>query len=183
MTWAWLILAAACFIGEMLTAGFFLIVFGIGAAGAALVAAFGGGQLWQWLVFIVVSGLSFALSRKFASKIHRGPEGFGVGAERYTGTTGMITETVDNAGAIGMIRIDREEWQAQSDDGAVIEAGNWAVVVRVDGTRMIVKASETGSEPATNAGSEQANDAGSEQANDAGSEQANDAGSEQATDA
>jgi len=152
MTWAWLILAAACFIGEMLTAGFFLIVFGIGAVGAALVSAFGGGQLWQWLVFIVLSAFSFAISRKIANKIHRGPEDFGVGAERYTGTTGMVIETVDNAAATGMIRIDREEWRAQSDDGAVIEAGNWAEVVRVDGTRMIVKAAAAGSESVEDAG-------------------------------
>jgi membrane protein implicated in regulation of membrane protease activity len=142
MFWAWLIFAAVCFIGEMLTAGFFLIVFAVGAAGATIVAAVGGSQVWQWASFIVLSTLTFAFSRKIANRIHRGPEGLGVGAERYKGMRGRITEQVDNAAATGMVRIDREEWQAESVDGQVIPAETWAVVVKVDGTRMMVEPAE-----------------------------------------
>lgn len=142
MFWAWLIFAAVCFIGEMLTAGFFLIVFAVGAAGATIVAAAGGNQLWQWITFIVLSTITFAFSRRIAKRIHRGPEGFGVGAERYTGMRGRIIEQVDNAAATGMVRIDREKWRAESADGRVIPAKTWAVVVKVDGTRMIVEPAE-----------------------------------------
>ena len=140
MVWIWLIIAAVFFVGEMLTAGFFLLVFGIGAAGAALTAGLGGGQLWQWLVFVVLSAISFALSRRFAEKVNRGPTAYGVGAERYTGSRAMVTETVDNAAATGMVRIDREEWRADAVDDQVLQEGTWARVVRVDGTRLIVEA-------------------------------------------
>ncbi|MFC1559449.1 NfeD family protein [Gemmatimonadota bacterium] len=138
-SWGWLILGALLLVGEMVTAGFFLIVFGIGAIGSFLVAIFGGSVLWQWITFLVVSALAFAFSRRFAEKVHKGPVDHGVGAERYTGDRAWVTETIDAAAATGMVRIDREEWRAGSVDKAVIPAETWTEIVEVDGTRMIVK--------------------------------------------
>ncbi len=141
-SWGWLILGAVLLVGEIVTMGFFLIVFGIGAIGAFLVAVFGGSVLWQWIVFIVVSTLAFAGSRRFAEKVNKGPEDYGVGAERYTGDRAWVTETIDAAAATGMVRIDREEWRADSVDKSVIPAETWTVIVKVDGTRMVVKPAE-----------------------------------------
>ncbi len=144
MTWAWLILAAILLIGEMLTVGFFLIVFGIGALAAFIVALFNGSILWQWIVFFVVSAIAWAGSRRFARSVHRGPTTFGVGAERYTGLKGYVIETIDPAAATGMVRVDREEWRADSSDRTVIEKDTWAVVEKVDGTRLVVRPLEAG---------------------------------------
>lgn len=141
ITWVWMIVAAVFLIGEMLTAGFFLLVFGVGAIGAALVSAFGGSVLWQWIAFVVLSTIAFGFSRKFAKKVHRGPEDYGVGAERYTGMKAWVIETIDKAAATGMVRVDREEWRADSIDGEIILEGNWVEVEEVDGTRLIVKMS------------------------------------------
>lgn len=138
-SWGWLILAAVLLVGEMVTAGFFLIVFGIGAIGSFLVAILGGSVLWQWITFLVVSALSFAFSRRFAEKVYKGPEDFGVGAERYTGERAWVIEAIDAAAATGMVRIDREEWCAESFDNSVISAETWTEIVKVDGTRMVVK--------------------------------------------
>jgi inner membrane protein len=41
---------------------------------------------------------------------------------------------------MGLVRIEREEWRAESVDGAAIPVGAAIRVVRVDGTRLIVKA-------------------------------------------
>ncbi len=139
MTWAWLILAAVLLIGEMLTVGFFLIVFGVGALAAFIVAILGGAGWLQWLLFVVVSGIAWAGSRRFAKKVHRGPTTFGVGAERYTGQKGYVIEQIDPAAATGMVRVDREEWRADSLDGTVIGKDTWTVVERVDGTRLVVR--------------------------------------------
>jgi membrane protein implicated in regulation of membrane protease activity len=141
-SWGWLILAVVLLVGEMLTAGFFLIVFGIGAVGSFLVAVFGGSVLWQWITFLVVSALAFAFSRRFAEKVNRGPVDYGVGAERYAGERAWVTETIDAAAATGMVRIDREEWRADSFDRSVIPAETWTTIVEVDGTRMVVKPAE-----------------------------------------
>jgi membrane protein implicated in regulation of membrane protease activity len=150
-SWGWLILAAVLLVGEMLTFGLVLIVFGIGALGAFFVSIFGGGVIWQWVVFLVVSAVTLGFSRKFAKRIHRGPEDFGVGAERYTGQKAWVTESIDKSAATGMVRIDREEWRADSATGEAIPAETWVEVVEVDGTSLVVKpvAGGPAEEPAT----------------------------------
>ena len=148
MTYVWLVLAAALLIGEMLTAGFFLIVFGIGAVGAALVAGFGGSQLWQWLVFVVVSALTFAGTRRFAERVHKGPKDFGVGAERFEGMRVRVMKRVDNAAGEGMVKVEGGEWRADSIDGKVIEAGQMVEIIRVEGAHLIVRPVEESEVPA-----------------------------------
>ena len=39
----------------------------------------------------------------------------------------------------GKVRIDKEEWRAESDDESVIEAGTRIEVMRLDGTHAVVK--------------------------------------------
>jgi membrane protein implicated in regulation of membrane protease activity len=149
MTWAWLIMTAILLVGEMLTAGFFLIVFAVGSFGSFLVAIFGGSVLWQWITFLVLSAIAFAGSRKFARRVHKGPTEFGVGAERYEGMKAYVIETIDVAAATGRIRVDREEWLAESVDGTTIQEGLWTEIVKVDGTRMVVSATSAPSEPSS----------------------------------
>ncbi len=54
--WAWLWVAAALVLGEILTAGLCLLPFGIGAAAAALTARLGGSLVFQWAAFLGVAG-------------------------------------------------------------------------------------------------------------------------------
>ncbi len=147
MLYVWLVLAAALLVGEMLTAGFFLIVFGIGAIGAALVAGFGGGQLWQWLAFVVVSVITFAGSRRFAERVHKGPSDFGVGAERFEGMQVWVLQTVDNAAATGMVKVEGGEWRADAVDDQVIEAGTIVEIMRVEGAHLLVRPAAAGEGP------------------------------------
>ena len=65
--WVWMIIAAFFIVGEIFTAGFFLLCFGIGAAVAGFIALFGLGMVWQLTAFVIVSFVLFAVSRKFAS--------------------------------------------------------------------------------------------------------------------
>src|SRR5690606_20773710 len=53
--WLWTGLAVVMGIGEIFTAGFFLLPFAIGAAAAAVLAWVGTAVLAQWLVFFAVS--------------------------------------------------------------------------------------------------------------------------------
>ena len=53
--WIWTILAAIFVVAEILSAGFFLLWFGIGAGVAAVLALLGAGFAWQIVAFIGVS--------------------------------------------------------------------------------------------------------------------------------
>jgi len=140
---AWLVLAAVFFIGEIFTAGFFLLWFAIGAAVAALLAALGLGGVWQVGIFAVVSAVLFAYSRRFAERISS-KQPPGIGADRFLGKKGVVLEEIDNIKNTGRVRIGQDEWRADSDSGDVIPVDKPVEVVRLDGTHLVVKVLEQG---------------------------------------
>src|ERR1700730_4663394 len=62
----WVIAACALGIGEMLTTGFFLAPFALGAGLAAIVDAAGAPGLAAWIVFVFASVLTLAVLRPIA---------------------------------------------------------------------------------------------------------------------
>jgi membrane protein implicated in regulation of membrane protease activity len=136
--WLWMGLAAAFVVGEVFTAGFFLLWFGIGAAVAGVLAIAGLGARWQWGSFVVVSGVLFAVSRRFAERFTR-KQPPGIGADRFIGKRGVVLDGIDNVADTGRVRLDKEEWRAASESGEVIPAGDVVEVTRLDGTHLVVK--------------------------------------------
>jgi membrane protein implicated in regulation of membrane protease activity len=136
--WIWMVLAAICIVAEIFTAGFFILWFGIGALVAGLLSLFELNAGWQWAAFVVVSGVLFAVSRRFAERFTK-QQPPGIGADRFIGKRGVVLEEVNNQKNSGRIRIDKEQWRADSDAEEIIPAGKKVEVTRVDGTHMIVK--------------------------------------------
>ncbi len=136
--WFWVILSALLIVGEIFTAGFFILPFSIGAAFAAAVAWFGGGLVWQWAVFLVVSvGLLLPLKR-FADRVT--PESaIAVAADRMIGKVGVVIEAVQPHGVTGRVRLGSEEWRAAADGEELIAADTAVEVLRVDGTHVVVR--------------------------------------------
>lgn len=135
----WLGLMILFGIGEMLTAGFFLLPFAIGAAVAAVLAVVGVSVPIQMLVFIVVSIVALWAFQRFA-KSDKEPL-YPVGVKRYTGALATVLEDIDAVKATGIVRMENEEWRATSDWDRVIEAGTTVRVVDVRGTRLVVEPS------------------------------------------
>ena len=135
--WIWMILAAVFIVGEIFTAAFFLLWFGVGAAVAGLLALMGVGVGWQLGVFVVVSFVLFAVSRRFAEKVTK-KQPPGIGADRFIGEECVVLEEIDNAHNTGRVRMDREEWRAESNTGEVIPVQTRVRVVRLSGTHLVV---------------------------------------------
>jgi membrane protein implicated in regulation of membrane protease activity len=135
----WFILAGILIIAEIFTAGFFLFWFGVGAAVAGLLALFNVGLGWQWGSFVIVSGVLFAISRKFAERVTK-KQPPGIGADRFIGKKGVVLEEIDNLKNSGRVRIDKDEWRADSiEDNIIIPEGKRVEVMRLDGTHLVVK--------------------------------------------
>jgi len=135
--WIWLVLAAVLIVGEMLTAGFFLLPFGIGAALAALLNWLDVPLAWQWAAFLGASAVLLLSLRKFADRVtHEPPEK--VGVDRLVGKQAVVIEAIDTGDALGRVRIDREEWRADSAVDTVIPVGARVIVQKVEGTRVVV---------------------------------------------
>lgn len=139
--WIWMIIAAIFVVGEIFTAGFFLLWFGVGAAVAGVLALLGLSFGWQLVAFVVVSLVLFASSRRFAERFSK-KQPPGIGADRFIGKQGIVLEDIDNVKNVGRVRLDKEEWRADSESGEAISAGTQVEVVRLDGTHLVVKTIE-----------------------------------------
>jgi membrane protein implicated in regulation of membrane protease activity len=137
--WFWVALTAILIVGEIFTAGFFLLPFGIGAAASAVGAYFGLGPIGQWLVFLVISVPLLLLIRRFADRVTEGAEPLGVAADRALGKTGLVVEAIQPHGITGRVRVRGEEWRAESDGETSIPEGAEVEVLRVDGTHLVVR--------------------------------------------
>jgi membrane protein implicated in regulation of membrane protease activity len=138
--WIWLAVAVGATVGELGIAGsFFLAPFAVGAVVASLVAFLGLSVPLEWVVFLVSSIATFAAFRPLARRLDARTPHSGVGAMRWVNREGVVVREIPGgSGAPGMIRLDREEWRAESLTGAPIRVGSTVLVSRVDGTRLVV---------------------------------------------
>lgn len=141
--WIWMAIAAIFVVAEIFTAGFFLLWFGIGALAAGILAMLGLGIGWQLGAFVIVSGVLFLVSRRFAEKISK-KQPPGIGADRFVGLKGLVLEEIDNIQNTGRVRLHKEEWRADSETGDIIRVGENVKVARLDGTHLVVIAIREG---------------------------------------
>jgi membrane protein implicated in regulation of membrane protease activity len=136
--WIWMIIAAFFLIAEIFTMGFFLLWFGVGAAVAGVLALLGVGVGWQLAAFVLLSGVLFAASRRFAERFSK-KQPVGIGADRMVGSEGVVLEEIDNMKNTGRVRVKKDEWRADSESGEVIPERARITVTRMDGTHLIVR--------------------------------------------
>jgi membrane protein implicated in regulation of membrane protease activity len=139
--WAfWLGFALLLFGAEIVTTGFFLFPFGIGAALAAVLDLAGAPLAWQWTVFLMASAGCLIFSRRIAAAFDRGPNAR-VGADRLVGLEGIVVETIDPDQNVGTVRVDNETWRAEPAERSTIERGSHITVLEVRGARVVVRKS------------------------------------------
>jgi membrane protein implicated in regulation of membrane protease activity len=139
--WVWLAVAGACALGELAVPGtFFVLSFAVGAVLAAI-AAFADGSLGlQWVLFVAGSAGALALlvplGRRLAQQ--EGDEAQ-EGATRWVGRVGVVTQEIpDSPHSTGRVRVERDEWRAETDGPELIPVGAQVEVLAVRGTRLVV---------------------------------------------
>jgi membrane protein implicated in regulation of membrane protease activity len=133
----WLIAAGVLAIGEMLTAGFFLLPFAAGAAVAGILALLSISVPVQVVTFVIVSVLSLWLLQRFAKKDIQG-ELLPVGAARYVGASAIVLQPVKKF-QDGMVKMGTQEWRATTDGDTEITAGTEVRVIEVRGARLVIE--------------------------------------------
>ena len=139
-SWRWIWLAAAVIfgIGEMATPGaFFLAPFAIGAVVAAALAFADVPLAGEWAAFVAISIAALVALRPLARRLDRHGGSDGIGSRRLIGRQGTVLEAIE-PGRPGLVRIDSEQWRAQSSDRSTVPIGNVVLVTQVEGTRVIV---------------------------------------------
>jgi membrane protein implicated in regulation of membrane protease activity len=135
----WLIAACVFGIGEMLTTGFFLAPFALGAGLAALADAVGAGGIASWVVFVLVSVLTLAIVRPIAKSHMKMPPQLRTGSAALIGKQAIVLERIVNDEGVGCVKIDGEVWTARSyDEDEVIEKGKRVQVLEIRGATALV---------------------------------------------
>jgi len=135
----WVVMAGAFGVGEMMTTGFFLAPFAVGAALAAIVDAAGAGGTVSVIVFVLISVLTLTLLRPVARRHIRQPPQIRTGSAALVGKRATVLERIANNEGVGCVRIDGEVWTARAfDDDHVIAEGVQVEVVGIKGATALV---------------------------------------------
>ena len=141
--WIWLTAVVVLAVSELAVPGsFFMISFSAGAL-AATIAAFAGAEIWlQWLLFVLGSAGALALLIPIGRRINAAPNRSSAGVYRWDGHEGVVLRRIPGGSTheTGLVRVEREEWRAESDSIEAIEVDTPIRVLRVDGTRLVVTA-------------------------------------------
>lgn len=139
MTVVWLVAMIVLLVIEGVVPGLISIWFALGAL-AALVSALLHAPLWLQIVwFLVVSIAALALTRPLAKK-YINAKTQPTNADMLIGKECVVRESIDNVLGAGAVSVDGKVWTArtENDDIKVLE-GSRAVVVRIEGVKLIVK--------------------------------------------
>jgi membrane protein implicated in regulation of membrane protease activity len=135
----WLIAGVFAGVGEILTAGFFLAPFAVGAFGAMLADLAGAGGAIQFIVFAVLTLACFGLVRPIAKRHMYTPPQIRTGAAALIGRNAIVLERIANDEGVGAVRIDGEVWTARAyDEDQIIAAGAKVQVVEIRGATALV---------------------------------------------
>lgn len=138
--WIWLLTASLLGVAEAVTPiAFGFLPLALAAALAAILAFAGVGLPFEWIAFALSGAAAYALLLPVGKRIAKG-HGLptAVGAERWVGRQAHVLSDVPARGGTGLVRLDREQWRAESGTGTLIPAGSTVLVTRIDGTRLEV---------------------------------------------
>jgi membrane protein implicated in regulation of membrane protease activity len=138
--WIWLLTTGFFLVGEMLTPGsFILLPFAAGALVAMVSAFAGAGLVLQWLLFLVVSAAASFAFIPLRNRLDDVEPTDGIGSRRMINQEGVVLRAISpGADGIGLVRVGREEWRAESANRAGIPEGATVCVVDVKGTGVVV---------------------------------------------
>ena len=132
----WLIISGVFFVMEVITVGFLVFWFAIGALIAAVVSLFTDNIIIQTAVFVITSTLLLFLTKPFVKKISRSDK-VQTNAYSIIGKTGTVTRTINDKKHIGQVKIGSEIWSAKSS--STIPEGTEVRVLEIDGVKAIVE--------------------------------------------
>ena len=138
----WLAIVIVLLVIEIATLGLTTIWFAGGAL-VACVAALLHANIWvQIVLFLVVSVLLLFFTRPLAIR-YMNKDRMKTNVDSMVGKEAVVTESIDNLKAQGVVQVNGLEWTARSEEsqevrpkGAIVEVG------RVEGVKLIVRKKE-----------------------------------------
>ena len=135
----WLILAGMFLIIEIISVGFLVFWFSIGALIAMVASLFIKSIVAQATIFVISSAILLFVTRPFVSKITQKDEVLKTNVYSIEGKVAKVVVDVDPIEGKGQIKVDGETWSAKSYNDTVIPKDTEVLIEKVDGVKAIVK--------------------------------------------
>ena len=133
----WLIIAGLFFIGEIITVGFLVFWFGVGALLAMIVSLFTSNIIIQTTIFIISSAILLFVTKPFVKKfVDVKPTN--TNAFSIIGKKALVIKEI-NSHSVGQIKINGEVWSAEAENDETITEGSEIEIVKINGVKAIVK--------------------------------------------
>ncbi len=140
MWYIWLIIAGICFVIEMITVGFFIFWFGIGALITMLVSLICPDNLWlQAIVFVTTSTLLIFFTKPFVEKFTKKDKKVVTNAFSIIGKKALVTQDINPEFGVGQIKVENEVWSAKTIDDSFIKKGTQVEILEIDGVKAVVQ--------------------------------------------
>lgn len=133
----WLGLVILFLIAEGATVSLVSLWFAAGAVVAMFAALLGAGIWLQTGLFLVVSGALLLMLRPIVRR-YLVPKITPTNVDSLVGSTGLVTEAIDNVTASGQVKLGAMEWTARSTTGENIPQGTLIRVDRIEGVKVYV---------------------------------------------
>ncbi len=136
----WLIIAGVCFIIEMMTVGFFVFWFGIGALLTMIISfIFPDNLILQTSFFVISSTLLIFCTKPLVKKLSKSDKKVATNAYSIIGKKGIVVQDINPTHGVGQIKVAGEVWSAKTSDDSIIKKGSEIEITEIDGVKAIVK--------------------------------------------
>lgn len=139
MEWTWLLMFVILLFIETLTFNLITIWFAIGSLGAFIATYFTDDIIMQFLVFVIITGLSLILTRPLVKKLLNGSGHVKTNLDSVVGEFGIVDVEI-RPNVIGRVTVSGKDWSAKSNK--VLLVGSKVEILAIEGVKLIVKEKE-----------------------------------------
>ena len=134
----WLIIAGVCLVIEIITVGFLVFWFAIGALIAMITSLFINNLVIQTAVFIISSTILIFATKPFVKKFVNNKNSVKTNVYSSIGKIGIVTKDIDSIDGTGQVKVDGEVWSAIGLNDINISKGTEVKVEEIKGVKAIV---------------------------------------------
>lgn len=134
----WLIISGIFFIAEIITVGFLVFWFGVGALFAMIVSFFTSNVIIQTAVFVISSAILLFATKPFVKKF-LDVKPTNTNAFSIIGKKALVIKEINSIQSSGQIKINGEVWSAEAENNEIIPENSEVEILYIKGVKAIVK--------------------------------------------
>ena len=134
----WLIIAGICLVIEIITTGFLVFWFAIGALISMIVSLFIDNIIIQTAIFIISSTILIFATKPFVNKFLHNKTSIKTNAFSLVGKSGIVTQDIDSIDGTGQVKVSGETWSATGVDDINIMKNTEVKIEEIKGVKLVV---------------------------------------------